>query len=283
MFSRLMKYEWRANSRLFGILSLAVCGVGLAATLVLRLLVSGTPFPDEYDSVFGYLFVAAMCVFLFFCAIAVCVYVLAIQFLSLYRFHKNKFTDEGYLTFTLPVTATQIFWSSFLSMLLWLVISAVVAVAVVAVVILFGTARGELVNTELLRELSETIPFLIRDLQPLLTQELTPVYLIAQGLSVAITPFYALIIPMACITVGAMLAKKHKILAAFGIYYAVNFVFGIVSSLVNILPMLILMNGDDSTVYYVVNAFLELGLKAALTVGAYFLTVHLMKHRLNLP
>lgn len=280
MFSRLMKYEWRANAPLFGILSLAVCGIGVAATLVLRLLVSDRVTSGYDESVFGVILPLMMGVFLVFCAIAVCVYLVAIQVLSLYRFYKHKFTDEGYLTFTLPVTVTQIFWSSFLSMLLWLVISVAVAASMVTLVVLVGTARGTLINTELLRQIAQMLPVIFEDLIPL-GEVFSPMYLLAQGLRMLVAPFYALFLPMACITIGAVLAKKHKILASFGIYYGVNFVLGNLSSVASIFPMLFL---PDSGVlsYYTVSSFLELALTAAITVAAYFLTTHLMKHRLNL-
>lgn len=280
MFSRLMKYEWRANAPLFGILSLAVCGIGVAATLVLRLLVSDRVTSSYDESVFGVILPLMMGVFLVFCAIAVCVYLVAIQVLSLYRFYKHKFTDEGYLTFTLPVTVPQIFWSSFLSMLLWLVISVAVAAGVVALVVLVGTARGTLINTALLHELAQMLPIIFEDLIPL--GEVIPAsYLVAMGLQALVAPFYALFIPMACITIGAVLAKKHKILASFGIYYGVNFVIGNLSSVASIFPMLFLPDGGVLS-YYTVSAYLELALTAAMTVAAYFLTTYLMKHRLNL-
>lgn len=280
MFSRLMKYEWRANAPLFGILSLAVCGIGVAATLVLRLLVSDRVTSSYDESVFGVILPLMMGVFLVFCAIAVCVYLVAIQVLSLYRFYKHKFTDEGYLTFTLPVTVTQIFWSSFLSMLLWLVISVAVAAGVVALVVLVGTARGTLINTVLLHELAQMLPIIFEDLIPL--GEVIPAsYLVAMGLQALVAPFYPLFIPMACITIGAVLAKKHKILASFGIYYGVNFVIGNLSSVASIFPMLFLPDGGVLS-YYTVSAYLELALTAAMTVAAYFLTTYLMKHRLNL-
>lgn len=280
MFSRLMKYEWRANAPLFGILSLAVCGIGVAATLVLRLLVSDRVTSSYDESVFGVILPLMMGVFLVFCAIAVCVYLVAIQVLSLYRFYKHKFTDEGYLTFTLPVTVPQIFWSSFLSMLLWLVISVAVAAGVVALVVLVGKARGTLINTALLHELAQMLPIIFEDLIPL--GEVIPAsYLVAMGLQALVAPFYALFIPMACITIGAVLAKKHKILASFGIYYGVNFVIGNLSSVASIFPMLFLPDGGVLS-YYTVSAYLELALTAAMTVAAYFLTTYLMKHRLNL-
>ena len=43
-----------------------------------------------------------------------------------YHFHKNVFTDQGYLTNTLPVTPSQLLLSKELAALLWLLIDVVV-------------------------------------------------------------------------------------------------------------------------------------------------------------
>ena len=45
-----------------------------------------------------------------------------------YRFYKNVFTDQGYLTNTLPVTPGQIILSKMLNALLWIIIDVIVLV-----------------------------------------------------------------------------------------------------------------------------------------------------------
>jgi hypothetical protein len=285
MFSRLLKHEWKANAGLLGLLSLAAAGIGVLATVVLRILVntSGSLW-WEVEEGLGVILVVALGMFLLFAVVALSVYAIAVQVILLYRFYKNKFTDEGYLTFTLPVKPTQIFWSSFLNMLIWLVISALVVFAVVFLAVLFGTAEHGLVNTDVFDAMKELLELVWEiDWQMLLQEQYSIPYLIVLGLTFLVTPFYALILPMACITAGAVLAKKHKILASFGVYYVVNFVVGIITSVASVAPTILMMNSSEPEGYYLMSLAIQLVISLALTLGAYFFTIHVMKRKLNLP
>lgn len=285
MFSRLLKHEWRASSGLLGMLSLAAAGIGILATVVLRILVntSGSLWWDTAEGL-GVILVMALGMFLFFSVVALSVYAIAVQVILLYRFYKNKYTDEGYLTFTLPVKPTQIFWSSFLNMLIWLIISILVVFGVVFLAVLFGTAEHGLVNTDVFDAMKDLLEFFrVIDWQMLLQEQYSIPYLIVLGLTFLLTPFYALFVPMACITAGAVLAKKHKILASFGVYYGVNFVVGIITSVVSVVPTILMMSSQDSEGLYLVSMAIQLVISLALAIGAYCFTIHVMKKKLNLP
>ena len=120
MFAKLLKYEWKATSKLLGVLSLAALGVGVVGTSVLKILV--VSFADGIgDGLEGFIpviLIPAMIMIVF----ALIAYAFGSVIILMYRFYKNKFTDEGYLTFTLPVNSHQIFLSSLLNMLIWLMI-----------------------------------------------------------------------------------------------------------------------------------------------------------------
>lgn len=284
MFSRLLKHEWRSSSGLLGLLSLAAGGIGVLATVVLRILVN---FSEELLDTLGdwaVVVMSALSMFLFFSVVALSVYAIAVQVILLYRFYKNKFTDEGYLTFTLPVKTTHIFWSSFLNMLIWLLISLVVVAAVIFLAVFVGTAKDGLVNMDIFDDIKQTLDMLsLADWDVLFSEKLVVPYLIVMALTVLTTPLYALIVPMACITAGAVLAKKHKILASFGVYYGLNFVVGIVTAVANVVPSILTLGNGDMGGYYVTSGTIQLVITVALTVGAYFFTTHVMKKKLNLP
>ena len=285
MFSRVLKHEWKANSGLLGLLSLAAVGIGVLATVVLRILVNtaGSLWWELEDGL-GAILVVALGMFLLFAVVALSVYAIAVQVILLHRFYKNKYTDEGYLTFTLPVKPTQIFWSSFLNMLIWLVISVLVVFCVVFLAVLFGTAEDGLVNTDVFDAMKDMLEFFrVIDWQMLLQEQYSIPYLVVVGLTFLVTPFYALILPMACITAGAVLAKKHKILASFGVYYVVNFAVGIITSVVSVVPTILMINSGDAEGYYLMSLAIQLVISLALTIGAYCFTIHVMKKKLNLP
>ena len=285
MFSRLLKHEWRANAGLLGLLSLATAGIGVLATVVLRILVStsGSLWWDVPEGL-GVVLVVALGMFLFFSVVALVVYAVAVQVILLYRFYKNKYTDEGYLTFTLPVKPSQIFWSSFLNMLIWLGISFLVVFGVVFLAVLFGTAEHGLINTDVFDAVKDLMEFVrVIDWELLSQAQYSIPYMVVLGLTVLISPFYALFMPMACITAGAVLAKKHKILASFGVYYGVNFVVGIITSVASVAPTILMMNSRDPEGLYLVSMGIQLVIRLALTIGAYCFTIHVMKKKLNLP
>ena len=284
MFSRLLKHEWRANAGLLGMLSLAAFGIGVLATAVLRILMSTSgALWWETEKGLGVALVIALCMFLFFSVVALSVYAIAVQVILLYRFYKNKFTDEGYLTFTLPVKTSHIFWSSFLNMLIWLGISILVVFSVVFLAVLFGTAEHGLINTDVFDAMKDLLEFFrVIDWQLLLQEQYSIPYLIVLGLTALVAPLYGLFMPMACITAGAVLAKKHKILASFGVYYGVNFVVGIITSVASVVPSLLMMTSGDAEGLYLVSMAIQLVISLALTIGAYCFTIHVMKKKLNL-
>ncbi len=282
MFAKLLKHEWKASWATLGIITLSILGLSVLATIDLRLMMNVDLATD--NGAFAALLTMACGLFLFAYVVALVVYAVGTQFVLLHRFYKNKFTDEGYLTFTLPVNVHQIFWASFVNMLIWLVISVVTVSMAVFVLLLFGTAQEGLVNTEIFSGIGNVLQGLL-DLpwEELFGGDAT--YLVVvYCLQLLIAPFQGLVIPMACITIGAMVAKKHKILAAFGIYYGINTASSMVSSVLTMLPSaFVSVNGGDLLTQTNVTVTISLLLSMGLTVGAYFLTTWIMRRKLNLP
>ncbi len=288
MFAKLLKHEWKANSGLRGLVTLAALGSGGLGTMVLRVRVNYGEALGNSENVLLNMLLVSLSMGLLFALVALCLYAVGVQFILLYRFYKHKFTDEGYLTFTLPVSVTQIFWSSFVNMVIWLAISLVTVFTVIFLVILFGTAEQGLVNTEIFQIVEQILTWIsIADWESM-AEVFGPGYDVAgifYLLQMLITPFYALIVPMACITVGAVLAKKHKILAAVGVYYGLNMVVSIASSMMTMIPSIFFTfnPNSDGSGYFLTVTLLSFLLTAGITVGGYFVTTYLMKHKLNLP
>lgn len=150
MFVKLLKQEWRATSKLLGIMSLAVLGVGVLEAVILRMMVANQDIGAASIAVNSTL--SSLMLFL---SLAIVAYVIGVQILLIVRFYKNKFTDEGYLTFTLPVTCHQIFLSSLVNMVIWTVISGIVTVLCVGIILVVGTSG--LVDTTLWRILWNSV------------------------------------------------------------------------------------------------------------------------------
>ena len=274
MFAKLLKHEWKATSGLLGIVSLAALGVGALLTALIRFANSAPAnMPDLVWVPVSTIIVGGF--------LAIAAYAMGTQIVLLMRFYKNKFSDEGYLTFTLPVTAHQILLSSLLNYLIWTVISVLVVVAAFAMVILVGSApAGSFINREVLDGMSLVF-------KAMLQQEEVPGFLISMLGSLVVTSLSALILVHAAITMGAVIAKKHKILAAFGCYYGFSMILGIINSVltVGIGMMGTMFVVTPENVFSGMNVVLliEMVIYLAVAVSGYFLTHYLMKNKLNLP
>ena len=284
MFSKLLKHEWKANWRLLSILSLAVIIAAVVGTIALRVMVNYGDRLSESNS-FLNLLLLPLGLLVFVSFLALVVYAAAVLFVLLFRFYKNKFTDEGYLTFTLPVTNHQIFLSSAVNMLIWSVISVVLVILLFVVMILIGTSTSGFINMELIREL-RSLKLILPEMAEAYSEILGDSYGILTLISILISPVYNVVLAMTCITLGAVVAKKHKILAAIGIYYGANTVLGILSSAITTVPSLMFIGNDglaSSDLYFTLTMVAQLVIYAAVIVGGYFLSTKLMKNKLNLP
>ena len=196
------------------------------------------------------------------------------QFLHLFRFYKSKFTDEGYLTFTLPANSHQIFLSSLVNMLLWLLISLMTVLVALFIAVAFGPVKNGFINTDFFLTLQELDDYFLSIYEDSFTIP-TLIFFLASLVSQPV-------IAMTCITIGAVVAKKHKILAAFGIYYALTTVLSLLYSVLMFVAMLAMIPHGPETllgIIYLLQALLQLGI----AVGGYFLSVYLMQNKLNLP
>lgn len=279
MFAKLLKHEWKANGGLLSILSACALGAGLLGALVLRGIVYMTRrLGNENVAALGVSGLSSALTFIF---LALAAYAFAVQFINLFRFYKNKFTDEGYLTFTLPVSTGQIFLSSFLNILAWLAISALVVIAAICMIIFIGAA-------EPLKEHAVEIKYMLGNLSGLMEEELMGepgymTYSVLLIISTVVTPVYSMLLLMTSITIGSMLAKKHKILATIGMYYCISFGVNIVESILNVVPTIMLGINQELYTFYSTTTAITLLLQIGLGIGGYFLSTHLMKNKLNLP
>ncbi len=291
MFAKLLKHEWRACRGDLGLYTLGALGVGLIASLDLRFLIRYSYDLDTASNPFVPLLQMSLTLMLVFAVIALAVYAVGMQVLLLYRFYKNKFTDEGYLTFTLPVTAPQIFWSSFLNIAIWSLISMVTVSLAAGMILLLGVGTDVLEDSgvqEALQKLWEAIRSISwSQLAGEIYEMDATAIVVLESISAVITPFRALIMPMACLTAGATLAKKHKILAAVGSYYVLTMVESLAGSAASVLPNVFfggIANSYEYTMgYWTSMSAVDLLVNLGMTLGCYFLSVYLMKRKLNLP
>lgn len=281
MFSKLLKYDWKANSKLLGLLSLCALGAGLLGGGVLRAITYLTE-NAKNEQMAGFAGISGLSTLMFFIVLSLIAYLFAVTFINVLRFYKSRFTDEGYLTFTLPVTAKQIYLSAFLNMLLWLVISALVLAVAVSSILLIGLP-GE--SWDIIKPIAGIFVTLDGVLDELPGYRL---YMVVSTLQSVINPIYVLVLLMTSVTIGAVIAKRHKIWASIGMYFGIQVAVGIVESILAAVPTLMLLfsglNDGENYLYHLsTGEVLGIVLQLGLCVGGFVLSTSLMKNKLNLP
>jgi len=120
MFSKVLKYDFRAIAKFFWILAISAIGTACVAGLFLNFSIKLLN-DDEYY------FIGTLALLLaIFAIIAFFGSIITVLVLLLINFYKKLFSDEGYLTFTLPVSRKNILFSKTLNAFIWSLLSGAV-------------------------------------------------------------------------------------------------------------------------------------------------------------
>ena len=295
MLKKCLKYDLAAVFRILWILLIIMLGAVLAAGVSMRVCIESAQFlgTEPHDpspiimfpvilGVFGGYFSAIGC----FIAAVGCATVCSI--LTYWRVYSNFFTDEGYLTFTLPVKRSTLYLSKVITAAIVELSTGLLFVLGIALILLVAppTEDGALLN-----------PIVYTGLADLLGEawKLVGGWMILWIVAALPIPLLACLftsgMTMLCITVGAVIAKKHKLLAAIGIYYGVTTVLSFVGQLI----MTFLSGGMVGIFGFAFDAGMTpagltvtavlvavSAITACIGVTLHFITVHLVEHRLNL-
>lgn len=275
MLRKLLKYDLKAVWKIWIWLAAAALLVAIPGGLCFRFLnstmgESSAFFLLQLSAVLGVLA----------CMLVIGGFLVVTEILVFWRFYVNLFSDEGYLTFTLPVSRAQLLLSKTLNACIWLLSSiAVITVSILEITLIVQPAAiGEL----------------FKGLGTLITMggfwsvlwflELILIALAGIWLSVSIVQL--------CITIGSIIAKKHKILASIGIYYLVNMVLGFAGQIFTVVGLFSAVGAIDTVLSHVSEAeapfFATLILLAAAVIVAtiaYFIhtiTLGKLERKLNL-
>ena len=260
MFTKLLKHEWRATRGMLGTLCLICLGASLLGGGTMRYLITAS-YADAQHHAIVVLNVLAMVAAI----IAVAVTGVAALFLLIGRFYKSRFTDEGYLTFTLPVNTHQNLLASMANTAIGMVIIFFVICAALAVWMLIGFSA---------------IPGFyerVREVLPEVWAEIRRE--IGKAENVLTGGACELVVLMLSVTIGSIIARKHKILAAVGVYYGIHVAISMVTSAM--LAMQAFSGSDDASMFlrfYNGTAVLM----AVISVAGYFLMYFLVDRKLNL-
>lgn len=280
MLGKLLKHEWKAVWKvpvlLIGILMITAVLAGLTFALPI------------WDSEWIGLPLSGLMMILVF-YFAMIATGLGITIYLAVRFYKNMYTDEGYLTHTLPVSARQLLVTKVITMSAW---NLIAGLAVIVSIILFGGVTFlSLIpkDSTFARELVEAFAELPRAMAEIWN---APYLNGINGFCASIvcmvlaSAFSGTMMVIGSVSLGQMV-RRHRILGAVGAYFAISFVMQIITT---ILIMPLMLARLDSAVYVEPSPFPVLtpvyfvtaAITLAVAVGLYFMSEYLIRRQLEL-
>ena len=278
MLRKLLKYDFKSIIKIWFILSLSIVAFSVPVGYAMKIATEPREIPIglEILSTLG-------TIILFLGLIA---YVLITGILIFKRFYKNFFTDEGYLTFTLPSNRNQLLFSKVLFGSISY--SATIMVAFVALYILLRISIGEALIT--INDWKELVSILNEGLR--LGTGVSVLYIITVLFLIIVIFILAncvsVIFLYLCITIASIITKKNKVLTAIGIYYLTNSVLSFVLMMFSLfgisgISYWIQDLTDTQEAWFILLSPLLIGLFLALiVVGLYLIIYRLLDKKLNL-
>jgi hypothetical protein len=229
MLKKLMKHDFRALSRTLFPLQIGVLGGGLVATLLTAVTIR----LGEYSSSTGgsallrNLMMGIMGMVSVLIGVAIVASALVTLLLICYHFYRSFLGDEGYLTFTLPVSTNNLIWSKLLTGMLWTLINAAVIMVTLLIFSVFGTTSNSIANGEVL----QAFRMFFTDVLPKASQYVNMPIAVIETIIVGVLGLASQMLEIYfAIVVGGQVAKKHRILAAIGMYLLINMGVGMISA-----------------------------------------------------
>lgn len=268
MFTKLLKHEFKTVGKTLCLLSIAALIAGAIGGLLVQVMITNIQIESgEMLSILSVLLLSGI-------YFALAAYIIGSFIMLYYRFYKNKFTDEGYLTFTLPVSTHQILLSTIVNNLIWSAITY--TVFFISIVFMIMPV------------------FFIEEAKPVFQELFTLNNLTSQEANLFSKTFgeigimwlcgivYSSILPLFSITVGSIVAKKYKVLVSIGIGYGISMAVSVLTSFLTIAEMTV--NSQFFTNFENMGAstLLPSLLMLFLGIGGYFLMHHLIDKKLNL-
>lgn len=268
MFAKLLKHEFRATRNAMWVLCLTALGAGVLGGCAMGYLMWASTLDIEMN------FLEILCVMtMIFSMIGLGVCGVGALLLMVGRFYKSRFTDEGYLTFTLPVTTHQVLLSSLVSSGLNMLLTFVTVFVSFIMLLLVGMSFAE----EFWPTVWEMLPQVFDSIKANMSWEVAG-YLAVLVADMLLGLAYELVLLMLSVTIGSLVAKNHKILAAVGVYYGINMAMSIAFGIFLAFIMLTVALDNPFSVFIFQGI-----LFALLTVAGYFLMHYLVSRKLNLP
>ncbi len=235
MLKKCLKYDLKSIWNVWWIIAVSVLAVGILGCVCIRGLNDLTRGGADMDPSLRTVLEITMTLTSGLAGLGLAAFITVTEILVFLRFYRNFFTDEGYLTFTLPVPRRTLYLSKTLNTVIW----TTAAFGVVAVIVLIGLwiCPSTLKLTDIWTGLPDESPQVIVGPFNLIAFKTIGdgftamwedvgawliVYIAEALLALVLLDLFEVGLIQMCITIGSVIAKKHKLLASIGICYAVT-------------------------------------------------------------
>ncbi len=279
MLKKLLKYDFRAILKYWWILALSSVALAVIGGIAFRTFIDLSAIMEPTGI---QIFITIMSfIGMFASIIGLSAFLIATEIFIYVRLYRHLFSDEGYLTFTLPVKRRDILNSKIISG--FIINSASVLLLafdiILMLIIIFGA------------EASSRIAELFSIIGIKIFKELgilSAVYIIELLLFFVAASVAAYLIIAVCITFAAIIAKKAKLFAAIGLYYGVSAVGAFLGQIISVFGVIALgglLSSIPETTIPGILALLIFGICTfiyALTYLLYTLELYMLEKKLNL-
>ena len=279
MLKKLIKYEWKRLIFPFVIMLIVLAGTTLLTCAVLL-----TINPKYDESVQVYSAMALMLsIFLYYFGMIGCT--LGTTLIIAIRFYKTCYTDQGYLTHTLPVTTHQILIAKIAIAFFVNILMALAILFSVFIIIQVGILHITSFYTD-----SPELKWIFKDMFSIVLNEFSnvfgihlPSFLIYMILYSIISEIANVVIIFGCISLGQLYAK-HRILGAIASYFIVLFIEQIFGWFTSVPISARVLSAKYTTVFDILSPTMNLSLLFIVTLAVfmYFANIHMMTKKLNL-
>ena len=205
MLKKLLKYDFKAVIKYWWIAALSSVALSLIGGWCITIFTNEKELPPALYIVATLLMIVVV---LGFSAFAILSTILIFS-----RFYKNFFTDEGYLTFTLPVKRSSLLNSKLIVSTVMSSLTGIIIFIDIAAMLWFGLLK-DLITPEEKQEFKEIMAEGYSLMGGYIFVYLFEIISLLILLSVCSNLFMFI-----CITIASIITKKAKVLTAIAIYY----------------------------------------------------------------
>lgn len=282
MLLKLFKYDFKSSAR-FGIpILIAIAAATILGCINAAVTVGNAGTESTFDTVtnapFDEMLIFASMGGLVLIAFALAAAASVMSILLLVQYYRSTVSDEGYLTFTLPVTPAQILWSKLLNVTVWSAFTGIALVIAASCIIGTGVLTAG-IGEDFVNTFAELFSFLGSSFGQ---SGLTIVLLCLLGAASFVSNNLMLFM---AITFGSVIVRKHKALASVAMIFGINFVMNGVTSVLQFILLgdftikAALYDGLASMNIFLVSSTI---LYAALATVYFLITNYMMEKKLNL-